>query len=60
MHIQEHGIENKNINRNRVVGVGTTSGYIQLEEQLDQLYHDMKDGKLGVDATTGSWFVGIK
>ena len=27
--------------------------------QLDQLYHDMKDGKLGVAATTGSWFVVI-
>ena len=24
-----------------------------------QLYHDMKDGKLGVAATTGSWYVGI-
>ena len=40
-------------------GVGTTSGYISLENQLDQLYHDMKDGKLGVAATTGSWYVGI-
>lgn len=28
-------------------------------DQLDQLYHDMADGKLGVAATTGSWFVGI-
>ena len=33
--------------------------YPQVTEQLDQLYHDMKDGKLGVGATTGSWFVGI-
>ena len=33
--------------------------YPQVTEQLDQLYHDMKDGKLGVAATTGSWFVGI-
>ena len=44
---------------NRRCGVGTTSGYISLENQLDQLYHDMKDGKLGVAATTGSWYVGI-
>ena len=44
---------------NRRLGVGTTSGYISLENQLDQLYHDMKDGKLGVAATTGSWYVGI-
>ena len=44
---------------NRVAGVGTTAGYESIANQLDQLYHDMKDGKLGVAATTGSWFVGI-
>ena len=33
--------------------------YPQVTEQLDQLYHDMKDGKLGVGATTGSWYVDI-
>ena len=33
--------------------------YDSIGEQLDQLYHDMKDGKLGVAATTGSWYVGI-
>ena len=33
--------------------------YESIANQLDQLYHDMKDGKLGVGATTGSWFVGI-
>ena len=43
----------------RVVGSATTSGYPLFEVQLDQLYHDMKDGKLGVAATTGSWYVGI-
>ena len=43
----------------RVIGTATTSGYPLFEVQLDQLYHDMKDGKLGVAATTGSWFVGI-
>ena len=43
----------------RAVGTATTTGYISLTEQLDQLYHDMKDGKLGVAATTGSWYVGI-
>ena len=41
------------------LGVGTTSGYDTIENQLDQLYHDMQDGKLGVAATTGSWYVGI-
>ena len=40
-------------------GTATTTGYIRLENQLDQLYHDMTDGKLGVAATTGSWYVGI-
>ena len=45
---------------NRVTGIGTTiSGYGSIGEQLDQLYHDMKDGKLGVAATTGNWYVGI-
>ena len=45
---------------NRICGIGTTiSGYDSIGEQLDQLYHDMKDGKLGVAATTGSWYVGI-
>ena len=39
--------------------VGITSGYAPIEDQLDQLYHDMLDGKLGAGATTGSWFVGI-
>ena len=43
----------------RRLGVGTTSGYDTFENQLDQLYHDMQDGKLGVAATTGSWYVGI-
>ena len=45
--------------KERTVGTATTTGYISLTEQLDQLYHDMKDGKLGVAATTGSWYVGI-
>ena len=50
---------NKEYKRQRVAGVGTTAGYETIANQLDQLYHDMKDGKLGVAATTGSWFVGI-
>ncbi len=51
--------ENKRYKLERVIGVGTTAGYETIANQLDQLYHDMKDGKLGVAATTGSWFVGI-
>ena len=51
--------KNKEYKVQRVIGVGTTSGYETIANQLDQLYHDMKDGKLGIAATTGSWFVGI-
>ena len=51
--------KNKEYKRQRVTGVGTTAGYSHISVQLDQLYHDMKDGKLGVAATTGSWYVGI-
>ena len=40
-------------------GFATTDGYPLITDQLDQLYHDMTDGKLGVAATTGSWYVGI-
>ena len=48
-----------NYKTHRVVGSATTSGYLPLQDQLDQLYHDMTDGKLGAAATTGSWYVGI-
>ena len=41
------------------VSVASTVHYPNIGTQLDQLYHDMKDGKLGVGATTGSWYVGI-
>ena len=43
----------------RRLGVGTTSGYDTIVNQLDQLWHDIDDGKFGSDAKTGSWFVGI-
>ena len=48
-----------NYKSNRVVGSATTSGYIDLKEQLDQLYRDINAGKFGADAKTGEWFVGI-
>ena len=41
------------------VSIGSTIRYPNIATQLDQLYHDMADGKLGAGATTGSWFVGI-
>ena len=43
----------------RKVGTATTSGYLPLQEQLDQLYRDINAGKFGSDAKTGEWFVGI-
>ena len=50
---------NKEYKTQRITGIGTTAGYESIANQLDQLYHDMKDGKLGVAATTGEWYVGI-
>ena len=41
------------------VSIGSTVRYPDISTQLDQLYHDMADGKLGAGATTGSWYVGI-
>ena len=49
----------KKYQSDRVVGSATTSGYPMIQDQLDQLYHDMTNGKLGAGATTGSWYVGI-
>ena len=48
-----------NYKSERVVGSATTSGYLPIQEQLDQLYHDINAGKFGGDAKTGNWFVGI-
>ena len=51
--------KNKQYKLERVVGVGTTAGYESIQNQLDQLYHDIDAGKFGSDAKTGVWFVGI-
>ena len=48
-----------NYQSHRRVGFGLTTGYPNIEEQLDQLWHDIDDGKLGAAATTGSWYVSI-
>lgn len=37
-----------------------TRNYAELGEQLDQLYHDIDDGKLGEDAKTGAWYLAVK
>ena len=41
------------------VSIVQSNVYPDIAEQVDQLYHDMADGKLGAAATTGSWYVGI-
>lgn len=33
------------------------AGYISIYDQLDQLWHDIDDGKLD---KTGSWYLGVK
>ena len=35
-------------------------GYTSIPNQLDQLYHDVDDGKFGADAKTGAWYLAIK
>ena len=50
---------NKTQYRIERVSLANTAHYPSITTQLDQLYHDMADGKLGVAATTGSWYVGI-
>ena len=52
-------LDKLNYQNDRVTGIGSTSGYIDVKEQLDQLYHDINAGKFGADAKTGNWFVGI-
>ena len=29
-------------------------------DQLDKLFHDIDDGKLGEDAKTGTWYLAVK
>lgn len=41
----------------RRVGTATTAGYINVKEQLDQLYHDIDAGKLD---KTGTWYKALK
>jgi hypothetical protein len=35
-------------------------GYKSITDQLDQLYHDVDDGKFGSDAKTGAWYLAVK
>ena len=49
-------LENDSYKSQRRLGVGSTAGYPTIQTQLDQLYHDMKNGTL---TTSGEWYVGI-
>ena len=40
--------------------VNSGHGYKSLPDQLDQLYHDIDDGKFGADAKTGTWYAAVK
>ncbi len=40
----------------RITGIGTTAGYPDWREQMDMLFHDIKNGTLN---TSGQWYVGI-
>jgi len=42
---------------NRRINIQTQPGYLSIQEQLDQLWHDIDDGKLD---KTGSWYLGVK
>ena len=45
-----------NYREDRLTGIGTTAGYPSVFDQLDMLYHDIKNGNLN---TSGQWYVGI-
>ena len=34
--------------------------YERIPDQLDQLYHDIDNDKLGADAKTGTWYLAVK
>ena len=34
--------------------------YPEIGDQLDALWHDIDDGKLGADAKTGTWYLAVK
>ena len=38
----------------------TGLAYNPVPEQLDQLWHDIDEGKLGETAKTGTWYLGVK
>lgn len=49
-------LDKLNYQHQRVLGIGTTAGYPDWREQMDMLYHDIKNGTLN---TSGKWYVGI-
>lgn len=49
-------LDKLNYQHQRVLGIGTTVGYPDWREQMDMLYHDIKNGTLN---TSGKWYVGI-
>ena len=46
-------------NNNRI-NIVYQDGYKSLTDQLDLLWHDINNGKLGADAKTGAWYLDVK
>ena len=49
-------LDKLNYKHQRELCIGTTAGYPDWREQMDMLYHDIKNGTLD---TSGKWYVGI-
>ena len=45
---------------NKRINVQQQDGYKGIAEQLDLLWHDIDNGKLGADAKTGGFYTTIK
>tara|TARA_R100000008_G_scaffold58019_2_gene35953 strand:+ start:1601 stop:1900 length:300 start_codon:yes stop_codon:yes gene_type:complete len=39
---------------------GNSTTYLNIGEQLDQLFRDINSGKFGADAKTGEWYIATK
>ena len=37
-----------------------SGSYLSIPDQLDQLWHDIDDGKFGSDSKTGDWYLAVK
>jgi len=54
--VQGTATSDRDGNNNRI-NIVKKEPYLSIQDQLDQLWHDIDDGKLD---KTGSWYLGIK